>query len=194
MSKSIPRLALAACLMVPGCLASVPSPAASAPVAVVDAGSSSGAEQKEAQRKLTDKDILAFLQASKSIEPIVARQPEDKRDDPDAATLAQLERAAKAAGLKDYEDYDEIAANVGFVLQGFDPEKKSFVGHKARLEAEIARVKADKSLSEQDKAEAVKELGEELENVDEVQYAENIALVAKHYDELSAALEADEGQ
>ena len=83
MSKSISRLALAACVIV---LASVPSLAASAPIAVVDAGSSSDAEQKETQRNLTDKDVLAFLEASKSVEPIVARLPEDKRDDPDAAT------------------------------------------------------------------------------------------------------------
>ena len=102
-----------------------------------------------------------------------------------------MEKAAKAAGLKDYADYDEIAANIGFVLQGFDPGKKSFVGHKAMLEAEIAREKADKSLSERERAEALKELNDELENVDEVQYAENVTLVAKHYDELSAALPSD---
>ena len=185
MTTFISRFALAACLVVSPYVVAAPAFAATA---VADADQPGDAKQKEAQRKLTETDIAAFVAGAKEIEPLIAALPEDKRDDPDAATLARLEKAARAAGLKDYADYDEIAANVGFILHGFDRDTKTFVGPKALIQAEIAEVKADKSMSRRERADAVRELSDSLDDVDEVQYPENITLVAKRYDDLSAIL------
>lgn len=146
------------------------------------------AEPSEAQRRLTEKDVANFLAASRAVEPLVARLPEDTQAEPDEAALAELDKAAQQAGLKDYADYDQLAANLSFLLQGFDPETKAFVGHKARLEAEIARVKDDSSLSKRERAEALRELNADGGDVDEVTYPQNVPLVAKRYDELSAVL------
>jgi hypothetical protein len=182
MSPFIARLALAAFLVAPG-LAVTPTLAATAQQVEQPA-----AEPTDAQRKLTQSDIAAFLAASRSVEAILSRLPEDQLADPDAATVVQLEKAAKAAGLKGYADYDEIAANVSFVLQGFDPETKTYVGAKTLVAAEVARAKADKSLSKRERADALRELDEALQSADEVEYPENIDLVAKRYDELAAVV------
>ena len=187
MRDALSRLALVACLAIPA-FASSSSANAAASQNAAAAETSAPAEAAQQQRKLTEKDLTSFVAAAKAIQPILDRLPESRRDDPDKATLNALDEAAKQASLKDYADYDELSSNIGFILQGFDPDKKSFVGQKAILEAEIAQVTADKSMSKRDKAEALKELKEDLANVDPVQYPDNIALVTKHFDELSALM------
>jgi len=184
MRNVLPRLALAACLILPNLFES-PANAAQSQGETGAVETPAAADQAEQQRRLTEKDVTSFIAAAKPVEAILGLLPEDKRDDPDATALAALDKAAKLAGLKGYADYDELAANIGFVLQGFDPDKKTFVGPKAILEAKIAQANADRSMSKREKAQALKELEDDLANFDTVQFPDNITLVTKHYDELA---------
>ena len=89
--------------------------------------------------------------------------------------LAALDKAARRAGLEGLCGLRRTLVQHRFILQGFDPDKRSFVGHKAVLEAEIAEVTADKSMSKRDKTAALKELKENLANVDPVQNIRRIS-------------------
>jgi hypothetical protein len=187
MRDLLSRLALVACLAVPTFISATYVSAASQNTSAAS-DATAPPDAAEQQRKLTEKDLTSFIAAAKAIEPLLAHLPENRRDDPDKRTLAALDEAAQRASLKDYADYNELSSNIGFILQGFDPDKRTFVGHKAVLEAEIAEVTADRSMSKHDRTEALKELKGDLANVEPVQNPENITLVTKHFDELSALM------
>lgn len=139
------------------------------------------------QVALTEKQIQAVLAASKEMDAVMSKLPEDAQ--PDAKTQAELEAIAKKNGFASYDDYNNVSDNIGLVISGFDPATKKYVGNEAVIKAQIAQVQADKSMSAKDKKDALADLNDALKNPPPaVQNKGNIDLVAKYYDQLAASM------
>jgi hypothetical protein len=139
------------------------------------------------QMALTDKQIQGVLAASKDMDAIIEKLPDNTP--PDAKVTAELEAVARKNGFSSYDDYSNVTDNIGLVLAGFDPVTRKYVGNEAVIKAQIGQVQADKKMSAQDKKEALADLDAALKNpAPPLQNKGNIELVAKYYDQLAALL------
>jgi hypothetical protein len=142
------------------------------------------------QMPLTDKQVEGVLAASKDMDAITAKMPQNAKPDP--KIIAQLESVAKKNGFANYEQYNDVLDNVSLVFGGFDPATKKYVGSDAVIKAQIAEVQADKKMSPKDKKEALADLNEELKTpAPAIENKGNIDLVGKYYDKLAAIMGGD---
>ena len=150
--------------------------------------------QQEAPLKqiaLTEAQVQGVLAASKDIDPITQKIPENAKPDP--KITAQLEGIAKKNGFASYGDYNLVVDNIGLVLGGFDPASKKYVGAEAVIKAQIAQVQADKKMPAKDKKAALADLNDALKSPQPaIENKGNIDLVAKYYDKLAEALGDDQ--
>ena len=138
------------------------------------------------QIALTDKQIESALAATKEMDPVTAKIPQDAKPDP--KITAQLEAIAKKSGFASFEDYNNVVDNISLVLGGFDPATKKYVGSEAVLKAQLAQVQADKKMSAKDKKDAVAEINEAMKYpAPAIENKGNIDLVTKYYDKLAEA-------
>ena len=143
------------------------------------------------QIALTEKQIEGVLSASKDMDAITAKLPEDAA--PDAKAMAQLDGAAKKNGFVSFDDYNNVTDNIGMVMSGIDSSSKKYVGNEAVLQAQIAQIQADKKMSAKDKKEALADLNDALKNpAPAIQNKGNIDLVLKYYDKLVASMTTDQ--
>jgi len=143
------------------------------------------------QMALTDKQIEGVLAAAKDMDAITAKLPDNAKPDP--KITAQLEAVAKKNGFASYDEYNNVLENISIVLAGFDPATKKYVGTETVIKAQIAQVQADKKMSAKDKKEALADLNDALKSqAPPIENKGNIDLVAKYYDNLAAALGADQ--
>jgi hypothetical protein len=143
------------------------------------------------QMALTDKQIEGVLAAAKDMDAITAKLPDNAKPDP--KITAQLEGVAKKNGFASYDEYNNVLDNISIVLAGFDPATKKYVGTETVIKAQIAQVQADKKMSAKDKKEALADLNDALKSqAPPIENKGNIDLVAKYYDNLAAALGADQ--
>jgi hypothetical protein len=139
------------------------------------------------QMPLTDKQMDGVLAASKEMDAITSKMPQNAKPDP--KSVAQLEAAAKKNGFASYDDYSNVMDNISLVYGGFDPATKKYIGSDAVIKAQIAQVQADKKMSPKDKKEALADLNEALKNpAPAIENKGNIDLVTKYYDKLADAL------
>ena len=152
------------------------------------------AQQDQPQLKqmaLTDKQIESALAATKEMDPITAKLPDDAKPDP--KVIAQLDGIAKKNGFASYDEYNTVVDNISLVLGGFDPQTKKYVGPEAVIKSQIAQVQADKKMSAKDKKEALADLNEALKSPQPaVENKGNIDLVGKYYDKLAETLGASD--
>jgi hypothetical protein len=152
------------------------------------------AQQDQPQLKqlaLTDKQIESALAATKEMDPITAKLPDDAQPDP--KVIAQLDGIAKKNGFASYDEYNTVVDNISLVLGGFDPQTKKYVGPEAVIKSQIAQVQADKKMSAKDKKEALADLNEALKSPQPaVENKGNIDLVGKYYDKLAETLGASD--
>ena len=143
------------------------------------------------QIALTEKQIEGVLAATKEMDPLTEKLPENGK--PDAKLIAQLDGVAKKNGFAGYDDYNVVVDNIGLVLGGFDPKTKKYVGSDAVIKAQIAEVQADKKMSPKDKKEALADLNDALKSpAPAIENKGNIDLVTKYYDKLADALGDDQ--
>jgi hypothetical protein len=139
------------------------------------------------QVALTEKQVEGVLAASKDVDAITDKIPDNAKPDPKID--AQLDAVAKKHGFASYDEYNTVVDNISLVLGGFDPASKKFVGTEAVLKAQIAQVQADKKMPAKDKKEALADLNEALKSPPPaIEYKGNIDIVAKYYDKLAEAL------
>ena len=135
----------------------------------------------------TEKQIQGVLAASKDVDAITDKIPDNAKPDPKVD--AQLDAVAKKNGFASYDEYNSVVDNISLVLGGFDPATKKFVGAEAVLKAQIAQIQADKKMPAKDKKEALADLNEALKTPPPaIENKGNIDLVAKYYDKLAEAL------
>ena len=143
------------------------------------------------QIALTDKQIEGVLAASKDMDALTAKLPENAA--PDAKAMAQLDAVAKKYGFASFDDYNNVTDNIGMVMSGIDSTSKKYVGNDAVLKAQIAQIQADKKMSPKDKKEALADLNDALKNpAPAIQNKGNIDLVVKYYDKLAASMAQDQ--
>jgi len=139
------------------------------------------------QMALTEKQIEGVLAASKDVDAITDKIPDNAKPDPKVD--AQLDAVAKKNGFASYDEYNSVVDNISLVLGGFDPATKKFVGAEAVIKAQIAQIQADKKMPAKDKKEALADLNEALKSPPPaIENKGNIDLVAKYYDKLAEAL------
>jgi hypothetical protein len=143
------------------------------------------------QIALTEKQVEGVLAASKDMDTVTAKLPENAKPDP--KIIAQLDGIAKKNGFTSYDEYNDVVDNISLVLGGFDPATKKYVGSDTVLKAQIAQVEADKKMSAKDKKEALADLNEAMKSPSPpIENKGNIDLVAKYYDKLADALGGDD--
>lgn len=158
------------------------------------AQSSTGAKKQFVsvkQMPLTDKHILGLLAATAEINSITDNVPENINElRPE--TIAKLNAAARKNGLASHSDYKTIDANVGLVMSGYDEVTKTYVGRDALIKLRIARVKANRTMSVQDRNDELTKPNDQLQfAMPTVEYAGNIALVSEYYGRLQASARGD---
>ncbi len=141
------------------------------------------------QVQLTEKHLEGFIASHKDMLAIAERIQGAASDKPDPKVQAELDAVAKKYGFKDFDEYDDVAANISMVLSGIDPQSKKFVEPKVAIQREIEEVKADKSIPAKEKAQVLQELNEALKMAQPVQYPGNVTLVTKYFDKLEAVLQ-----
>jgi hypothetical protein len=137
------------------------------------------------QAPLTADQIQHYIDAMPDMQAAAGDLPADAAE-PDAATMEKLGEIARKHGFKDFDDYNTVAGNISLVLDGVDPETKTYVGAKALIEKSIAQVNADKQISETDKNAALADLQMQVKSEPTIKYQGNVDLVLKNYDKLTA--------
>src|ERR1700759_1013701 len=142
------------------------------------------------QIALTEKQVEGVLAASKEVDAITDKIPENAKPDPKVD--AQLDAVAKKNGFASYAEYNDVVDNISMVMGGFDPATKQYVGVEAVIKAQIAQVQAAKKMPAKDKKQALADLNEALKTpAPAIENKGNIDLVTKYYDKLAAALQDD---
>jgi len=140
------------------------------------------------QIELTETHIQRFIAAQKDLAVVLDKIQGATADQLPPELQAELETAAKKHGFKDFNEYDQIAANITMVMAGIDPKTKAFTDPITAIKNEIAEVTADKTIPDEDKKQMLEELNEALKAVQPIQFPGNIELVRKYYDKIDAAL------
>jgi len=167
--SSVARLAVGAALAFAVALAGLAGPAAAQEMRPIQ------------QIKITDQHVTNYIAAQKDIS---ALGPEyqvqgEKLDD---KTQAKLEEISKKNGFANLEDFEKIAANIGLVMAGLDPQTGAFTDPVEALKKELEDIKKDASIPEKDKKQMVDELTDAIKSTPPLQFKENIDVVKKHRD------------
>jgi len=152
-------------------------------VAFVFCVGSANAQQIK-QIKLTEQHIEGFIASQKEMSAITEKMQGSTSDKPDPKIQAELENVAKKHGFKNFNEYDDVAANISMVMAGMDPQTKDFLEPQAAIEKEIKEVTADKSIPEKEKKQMLEELGEARKTAAPILNRSNIELVKKYFDRI----------
>jgi len=116
----------------------------------------------------------------------------DKPEDPKVETQAAA--VAKKHGFASLAQYDDVSLNITMIMSGVDPHTKKFTEPPEQIKNEVAALKADKSVPEAEKKEALTQLEAALKNARPVQFKENIALVLKYFDQLAPIMQEQDSK
>ena len=141
------------------------------------------------QIKLDAKLIEGFIAAQKDMATVAEKMQGTAAEKPDPKIQADLEGVAKKHGFKDFNEYDDVAANISMVMAGIDPATGGFTDPIAAIKKEIEDVKADKTIAEKDKKAMLEELGEALKTTPPLQFPENVELVKTYRAKIDAVLQ-----
>jgi hypothetical protein len=136
------------------------------------------------QVQLTEAQIKGYIVSVGDMQAAMGDAPADAAE-PDANTMAKLETISKKYGFKDFNEYNNVAGNISLVLDGIDPQTKTYVGADKLIAKSIADVKADKQMKEADRKAALTELQAQQKAITPIKYAGNIDLIVKYYDKLT---------
>jgi hypothetical protein len=150
------------------------------------------AQTRVKQIKLTEKQIHNFIAAHKDMAPI-AKKIQGSTDRPDPKLQAVSEAIAKKSGFENFAEYDNVAANILMVVAGIDPLTKRYTDPQTAVKKGIAKVTADKTISEKEKKELLNEFEKLLKVAEPIQFPCNIELVRKYYDKIDTALQSNLG-
>ena len=169
------------------CCLAAPLPLLAPDAALAQTPPAGAPDEPLKQIALTEAQIQSYIAAAADIEPILDKAPQSESDQPDPKLLAQLDAAAKKHQFASFQDYQDVAANIGLVMDGVDPQTKKYAGADVMLKKQIAEVQADAKMPAADKKQALAELNEALKSIEPIKNAGNIDLVLKYYDKLAAA-------
>ena len=135
------------------------------------------------QIQLTDDQVKRYVASLPDMQAAMGDAPADAAE-PDPKTMAKLEAIAKKYGFKDFNEYNTVGGNLAIVLDGVDPDSKTYVGADTMIQRSIEETKQDKEMSDADKAAALADLQTQLKSVTPIKYKGNIDIALKYYDQL----------
>jgi hypothetical protein len=138
---------------------------------------------------LTEKKVEGFIAAQKDLAALTQKSPPRPGEKPDQKVIEELEAIAKRHGFANFNEYGEVAANIGIIMAGLDPETKSFSEPPAVVKEQIEEVMADRSIPAREKGQILEELKEALKQAQPIKQRANIELVKKFYDRLDAVMQ-----
>ena len=127
------------------------------------------------QIALTEKQVERFIAAQGKMSAAKAEN--------------EFEAIAKEYGFAGIEEHDDVEANILLLLEGIDPQSRTFLEPPVQIKRRIEETKADKSLPEGEKKQALDELTEALKGAKPIQFPANVELVRKYYDKIQAVLQ-----
>jgi predicted acetyltransferase len=125
------------------------------------------------QLKLTDKQVEGFIAAHKEMAAVSSVSGKA-----DAKEETKLESIAKKHGFSSLDEYDDVEDNIMMIVDGIDPQTKSFTEPPAQIKKRIDKLQAE-----------LVELNEALKTAQPVQFRENIELLKKYWDKVDAVLQ-----
>lgn len=140
------------------------------------------------QVKLTEAHIKGLISAQPAL-AAVAKRLEGMPDDAAVNVQDELNEIASKNGFADFNELDEISANVQLVLDGLDPETGEYSDPVQSLKEELELVKADASIDAEEKKALIAELEDALQALPPLEHEENIELVKKFQKEIQASLD-----
>jgi hypothetical protein len=140
------------------------------------------------QIKLTDAQVKNFTSAQPDLAG-VAGKLQEAGDEIDPALQTELDELAKKHGFADFNELDDVAANISLVMAGLDAKSGEFTEPQEALKKELEDIKADASIPEADKKLLVDELGDAIENTPKLAHPENVEIVKAHREEIEKALQ-----
>jgi len=150
----------------------------------------SGASTQEFKEiPLTEKQVEGFIAAQKDLAALTQKSPPRPGEKPDPKVIQELEIIAKRHGFANFNEYGEVAANIGIVMAGLDPKTKSFSEPPEIVKEQIEEVMADRSIPAKEKGQILEALKEALKRAEPIRQRPNIELVKKHYDRLDAVMQ-----
>jgi hypothetical protein len=102
---------------------------------------------------------------------------------------AEFEAIAKEHGFAGVDEHDDVEANILLLMDGIDPRTRAFSEPPVQIMRRIEEVKADKTMPEADRKQALEELTQALKTAKPIEFPGNVELVRKYYDQLQAVLE-----
>ncbi len=136
------------------------------------------------QIELTEDEVARYVGSLDDMQKEMGDLPADAAE-PDANTMARLEAVAKKHNFRSFDEYNNVAGNISLVVDGIDPDSKTYVGADALMRKAIDEVLADSKLSVADKTKAAADLEAQRIMLTPVKYKSNIDLVLKHYGEIN---------
>lgn len=139
------------------------------------------------QVRLNEKHIQGFLGAQKDLIAITAKL-EAAGDTIDDKLQKELDDIGRKHGFKDFGEFEEIRANVMMVLAGIDPDNGEYSDPIELIKKDIEAIKADKTLSAEDRKTQLEEMDEALKEMQPLKYKENIDVVKKFAKQIDEVL------
>ncbi|MFZ1103924.1 MAG: hypothetical protein WAN86_13955 [Hyphomicrobiaceae bacterium] len=127
------------------------------------------------QIPLTEKQVERFIAAQGKMSAAKAEN--------------ELEAIAREYGFTDLDEHDDVEANILLLLEGIHPQSRTFVEPPVQIQRRIEEVRADKSLPEDERNQALQGLAEALKRPQPIQFPANVELVRKYYDKIQAVLQ-----
>jgi hypothetical protein len=137
------------------------------------------------QIALTDAQVQAYLAAATDIDPLLDKLPQNDSGAVDPKLMAALDAASKKHSFASFDDFQDVGANIGLVMDGVDAQTKTYVGADVMLKQQIAAVQAEPKMAPADKKQALAELSDALKSVEPLKNPGNVAVVLKYYDKLA---------
>ncbi len=154
----------------------------------VRARPASPAPEPISQIALSEAKITQFLAATPEVKAILGTVETGPDAAPDPRVMHTLNDTARSYGFTDYADYEAVASNIVWILSGIDPLSKKYIGVPAVTRLEIANLlAADADLPPKEKKLQIAVLHAQMPNAAPVEYAANVSLVTKYYDQLVSA-------
>ena len=138
------------------------------------------------QMELTQAQIDGFIATQKDITPITAKLKGNAQ--PSKQMMTQMEGIAKKNGFKDFDEFGDVGANIGFVYGGIDPQSKKYEPEEL-IKREIDKVNADTKMPAKQKQQILKDLQDASAAMPKLKYQANADLIAKNYDQLKPMMD-----
>lgn len=139
------------------------------------------------QVRLTEQHIRGFVEMQKVLAEMAKTiDTEEKAREQNIA--ARLEDLAKQNSFGSFENFDVVASNITLVISGIDPDTGKYTNPKELMRADIADINKDTTLTDDERAELVKDLEEAIRTTPEVEFPENVELVRKFAREIEGVI------